>query len=284
MSGGRGAHLAALLAGLLAAGPAVAAPDRLLPVWEAGIGAGGGWLPDYPAAGQNHFQILPLPYVIYRGSFLRLGEEGLARGMLVDTERLEFDLSFAGSFPVDAEDNDARQGMDDLDYLGEIGPRLSLYLLRPAPDAWLRLDLALRAVLSTDLSNFGYEGIDFNPAVVWHQAVPAWNGQPVELDFRLGSTFADNRLMDYFYEVEDRFVTPERAAFDADGGYLGSYATAWATMDLTDRLRASVGGGLGYYGGATNDDSPLFIDELNLGLGAGFVWQLYRSEAKVLRP
>ena len=36
----------------------------------AGVVGGGGWLPDYPAADENHFQGIALPYAIYRGDFL----------------------------------------------------------------------------------------------------------------------------------------------------------------------------------------------------------------------
>ena len=46
---------------------------REKPLWEIGVVGGGGWLPDYPAADQNHLQGLVLPYAIYRGDFLRLG-------------------------------------------------------------------------------------------------------------------------------------------------------------------------------------------------------------------
>ncbi len=34
---------------------------REKPAWEIGVVGGGGWLPDYPAADENHFQGLALP-------------------------------------------------------------------------------------------------------------------------------------------------------------------------------------------------------------------------------
>lgn len=45
------------------------------PLWEAGIGGFAGSVPDYPAAGQNTFRALALPYLIYRGDILRVGGE-----------------------------------------------------------------------------------------------------------------------------------------------------------------------------------------------------------------
>ena len=37
------------------------------PLWEFGVGAFSGWLPDYPAAGQNTVRTIAVPVPIYRG-------------------------------------------------------------------------------------------------------------------------------------------------------------------------------------------------------------------------
>ncbi|MFC7554522.1 MipA/OmpV family protein [Pseudoroseomonas wenyumeiae] len=91
------------------------------PVLEAGIGGGGGWLPDYPAAGQNHLQGLAFPYVIYRGEILRSDDRGV-RSRFYSSEGIGLDLSFSGAFPSRSDDNKARRGMPDLDWQGEVGP------------------------------------------------------------------------------------------------------------------------------------------------------------------
>jgi hypothetical protein len=98
--------------------------EHTVPLWELGLVGGGGYLPDYPAASQNHWRGIGLPYAVYRGDFLQVGERGIVRGLFLDLRQFEFDLSADASFPVNSSDNKARQGMNDLDTLFEIGPKL----------------------------------------------------------------------------------------------------------------------------------------------------------------
>ena len=115
---------AALLLG--APGGALAQPrmgGERRPLLEAGVFGGGGWIPDYPAAGQNHLRGLALPYVLYRGEVLRSDDRGV-RGRFYRKDDLEFSLSFGGALGARSRDNRAREGMPNLDYLGEVGPAL----------------------------------------------------------------------------------------------------------------------------------------------------------------
>jgi hypothetical protein len=140
-------------------GDGLAQPAETVPLWELGVIGGGGYLPDYPAADENNFQGIALPFAIYRGDFLRLGERGAARGILTDSERIEIDLGVDAAFPVDSDDNDAREGMDHLDYLIELGPRVTWRVLPRSHRDDLFLALATRAVVSTDIRNWRYQGI-----------------------------------------------------------------------------------------------------------------------------
>jgi outer membrane protein len=249
------------------------------PLWEVGVIGFGAWLPDYPAAGQNHVRWLVLPRAVYRGPILQLGEESLVRGLVVDTERIELDVSLAGSFPADSDDNRAREGMPDLDWLGEIGPRLSLGLLGDRKRSGLSLDLQARGAFSTDLSNFDYRGLIFHPELVWREA-ELRSGGP-ELELRAGPIFADERFMDYFYEVPARFVTPERRRFDASAGYLGSFFRAYLEQPLLAGLRLGLDLSLGVHTAATNEDSPLSRNELTVGVGTSLIWSFWESETRV---
>ena len=142
---------------------------REKPVWEIGVVGGGGWLPDYPAADENHVQGIALPFAIYRGDFLRVGDGGGPRGLFVDIPWLELNVGLDASFPVDSSDNDAREGMDDLDYLLEAGPKLIVKLRYDDPANDLDLSLAARGVISTDFANVRYEGITLSPAVTYRR-------------------------------------------------------------------------------------------------------------------
>jgi hypothetical protein len=74
------------------------ADERQLPEWEIGAMVGIGILPTYPAADQTRFEVLPLPYLAYRGEILRSDEKGLLRGRLLKSDRVELsDVSAFGT-------------------------------------------------------------------------------------------------------------------------------------------------------------------------------------------
>ncbi|WP_158600808.1 MipA/OmpV family protein [Teichococcus wenyumeiae] len=269
-----------LCAAMALAGPALAQPAvTRQPVLEAGIGGGGGWLPDYPAAGQNHLQGLAFPYVIYRGEILRSDDRGV-RSRFYSSEGIGLDLSFSGAFPSRSDDNKARRGMPDLDWQAEVGPSLRLTLWRDMDTPQrLNLELPVRAVFSTDLSSIHYRGITLSPELAWERL--NLGGAGTRLRLGLGPIFATNRLMDYYYEVQPQYALPDRPAYNAKGGYLGTRLQFSYRLPLTERIAMVAGGRLENFSGARNDDSPLFRRDWNLSLALGFSWTLYRSEATV---
>jgi len=109
------------------------------PLWELGLGVAGLRLPDYRGSDQYRAYALPLPYVVYRGKWLKADREG-ARALLVDVERVKVDVSVAASVPTRSRDNAAREGMPDLPATGEIGPNVNITLLRTSGT---KLDLRL---------------------------------------------------------------------------------------------------------------------------------------------
>ncbi|MGH1481004.1 MAG: MipA/OmpV family protein [Geminicoccales bacterium] len=248
-------------------------------LWEAGLGGGVGWTPDYPAAGQNHIRGLGLPFVIYRGEYFQAGERSLARGLFVNTDKVEFDLSFAGSLPADSSDNDAREGLDDLDFLGEVGPSLSYFIDRDEAGNQTRIDLSLRALLSTDFSDFDYVGLILNP-VFAQEFVDVGGIEGLDSNWSIGARWADNGVMDLFYEVpvSDSNAAANREVFDADGGYLGTTLYGAFSYPVTSSFRLATGGYIASYHGSKNRDSDLFIDEFNVGVLMGLIWTLWKSE------
>lgn len=256
--------------------------DEGLPLWEAGISAFGARDPDYPASEESSFNGLVLPYLIYRGEIFQLGERGLARGLFINTDRIEFDVSLSGSFPVDADDNSARDGMDDLDFLGEIGPQLTFKFLPPRQAQSLDLALPIRAVLSTDLSSGNYEGLAFNPQLQYRYR-PDWGGGDTRFSASVGPTFALNGLSDYFYTVRSKDVRADRPRYEADNGYVGTAVNLGVSHALTDTVRLYGGTQFGVYAGSANDDSPLHTSDYGLSVQAGLSWSLWQSEARVPR-
>lgn len=250
------------------------------PLWEVGLTAGGGLVPDYPAADEYHLVGLVLPYVVYRGAIFRAGEGGIARGRFFRNPNYEFDVSLSGSFPSDSDQNDARRGMPDLDFLLEVGPRLRIRLADLTARSRLSLELPVRAVLSVDLSKIGYRGIVFNPRLAYSHRDLFKRGASFKAT--LGPVFATDPFMDYFYEVEPRFVTPTREAFSADAGYLGTKLSLAVRLPLGRRVRLFTAVQLSYFAGATNEDSPLFRDQANIGVGVGMIWSIFQSKRQAI--
>ena len=263
---------------VLAAAPSSGA-EAGRPLFELGVMGGGGYIPDYPAAAENHFRALALPYIAYRGEILRSDEKGLLRGRLIHTDDIEFDISLNGSFPVDSDDNDDRRGLPDLDWLGEIGPRVQFTLARaPGGGAKIDLELPVRAVFSTDISNWNYRGVVTAPEIAYqHENFLA---RQIQIKLGLSANFATVQLTEYFYEVAPQFATATRPAFAADAGYLGSTVQFAAFKALTGRWRTFAAIKLDFHHGAANEDSPLFRDKTTFAAGLGLIWSFYQSEAR----
>lgn len=254
-------------------------------VWELGAGAFGVYAPDYPAADEYSLNGLPVPFVIYRGDFLRVGEEDGVELVPVDAPRYKLGISLGAAFPADSEDNELREGLPDLDLLLEAGPELTVHLDRFDFDAGGkgRLDaaLAVRAAFSTDFSTLDYRGIIVEPGLEYrHEGL---FGRPLDVFAAITPTFATGRLHDFFYEVDAQFARPGRPAFDADGGYLGSEVTLGLVYEPSKRWTFFAGTQIGIYEAAANEASPLFRRCLNAGVALGFAYTFYRSERTVRR-
>ncbi|HRY25597.1 MAG: MipA/OmpV family protein [Geminicoccaceae bacterium] len=251
------------------------------PLWEIGVVGGGGYLPDYPAADENHVNGLALPFAIYRGEVFRLGDRGAARGIVVDDGGFELDLGLDAAFPVDSDNSDAREGMNDLDFLLEVGPRLTYRFLPPEDRDELDLALAVRAVLSTDFSNLRYQGLTVAPSLTYRRNDFLLDDMRAVVS--VGPLFGFDGLNDYFYRVAPSEARPGRPAYEADDGYMGTELSAGLSWGIRENLRLFGGVQLGYWGGSANDDSPLHRQDLTIGVGGGLRWSILTSERRVAR-
>jgi MipA family protein len=255
--------------------------DERRPLFELGVAGGGAWRPDYPASDQSRVGGVAAPFLILRSELLRSDASGV-RGRVFRSEWGELNLSLTGAFPSRSEGNEAREGMPDLDWMGEVGPALRLNLWRdPARARRVTLELPVRAAFTADLApvSIRYRGLVFAPELAYERRGLFARGSRLRVG--IGPIFGTERFHDYFYEVDPEFARPGRRAYDAKGGYLGTRLQLSYRVPLTGRLSAVVGGRAEGFWGAANSDSPLFRRETNFTVAAGFSWSLYRSEATV---
>ncbi|MES2099867.1 MAG: MipA/OmpV family protein [Pseudomonadota bacterium] len=246
------------------------------PLWELGLGVAGLRLPDYPGSDQSRFYALPLPYIVYRGTWLKADRDG-ARALLFDSQRIKVDVSVAASTPTRSRHNDAREGMPNLKGTFEIGPNLNLTLARSVKDRWkLDLRLPLRGAISVERSP-KFVGSTFSPNLNLDVGGlgGGWN-----LGLLTGPVFADRKFHQYYYGVDPAHATANRAAYQAHGGYAG-----WRAIAATSRRFGNmwVGGFVRYDNlrGAAFDGSPLVRRSSAVTFGFGVSWILATSSELV---
>lgn len=251
-------------------------PGVKRPLWELGLGVAGLRLPDYLGSDQSHFYALPLPYIVYRGTWLKADRDG-ARALLFDSQRVKVDVSVAASTPTRSSDNDARAGMPNLKGTFELGPNLNV-TLAGSPKARWKLDLRLpvRGAVSVERSP-KFVGTTFSPNLNLDVGGigGGWN-----LGLLTGPVFADRKFHQYYYGVDAAYATANRPAYQARGGYAG-----WRAVAATSRRFGNmwVGGFVRYDGlrGAAFDDSPLVRRTSAVTFGFGISWILATSSELV---
>jgi outer membrane scaffolding protein for murein synthesis (MipA/OmpV family) len=262
----------------------LASPARAdqLPLWEAGAGATVLRLPDYRGADQGRTWLLPFPYLVYRGEYLK-ADERRVRGLFFKTERMELDVSVNAQPPVDSSENDARLGMPDLDPVLEIGPSLNISLHRSADRRTeVELRLPLRAALVTDFSYVDFGGWVFQPNINVDVRDPL--GQAGwKLGILGGVLFSDRRYNEFYYAVDPAFSTPSRPAYNPPGGYAGSQVIA----ALSKRFKQMWVGGFARWdtlNGAVFEESPLVKTRHYFAAGVAAAWIIGESKTLVEVP
>lgn len=219
------------------------------PQWEFGVGIGAVDIPHYRGSDQRDTYVAPLPYVRYRGERLKVDREG-GRYFFINRDRVKLDISAAFMFPVDSDDNTARQGMPDLDPILEVGPRLQWYLFN-SRDHRFRIRAGLPLRVAVNIPEFRNEGWILSPYLQFRY----FSGMETALS--LGPMWASEKYHDYYYQVDAQHANSNRPEYDARAGYNGFRIT------LTNNQRINRHwwwGGFARYdslSGAVFEDSPL---------------------------
>jgi len=246
--------------------------SRELPLWEMGVGLFPSTFPAYRGSEDQQHYLLPFPYIVYRGDYLRVDREGL-RARLFDTDRVQINISLNASVPVSSDDSNAREGMPDLDPTVEIGPSLNILLARLTGQHSLKMRLPIRSVIATDLGSTEQAGWIFNPHLKLESedVFGAWDA-----GLSLGPLFGSGKYHAYYYAVDPQYATVSRSAYSASGGYSGTLALA----SLSRRFNRIWMGGFiryDYLSGAQFEDSPLLETDHSLMAGIAVAWIFKQS-------
>jgi MipA family protein len=246
--------------------PSVVEADNVegLPKLEWGIGLVQFSMPEYRGSSVRNNQLLPFPYLKYRGKKLRV-DDGV-EGRLFNTPDLLLSISGNGSLPSSNKDSE-RAGMEDLDATLEFGPSLELRL-QSTDNSSLWLELPLRFAFSMG-NKIEAIGKTFHPRLAWRW--PAKNKYNWKLRVAGGPLYADADYHAYFYNVDSSEVTAERAEYSAATGYSGM------RLDFTFSRRIQkwwLGGFIRYddLRGSEIEDSPLVTDNTSWTAGLSLAY------------
>lgn len=274
----------------LAATPAFAQEDSLpgqaaepaQPLWELRLGGSALYAPDYPGSDDSHWHGVGAPLFIYRGERIRIGADepnAVARAIAVENRRFELSISADANYGADSSENDARQGMPDLETQLEIGPQLTINLI---DSGWtddgrrrLRILLPVRDVGATDFKSWDNLGYIFQPTLTYRRQTL---DQKMSFSTSIAAVFASEGVQDYYYQVDPLYATADRPAYDAQGGYLGTHLQISGRREIRPGLNVYLTYRLRSLAGAENEDSPLHREDLTQAFSISAVWTALRSD------
>ena len=225
---------------------------------DLGIGLGAMFYPDYLGSDQSNMLVIPYPYISYVSENLEIDGNGVDAA-LFDIHNLSLRLSLSGSLPVKS--SGAREGMHDLDPSFEVGPAL-VYTLYDKDGLSFKLDMPIRAVISSDFKGLDYRGYIYDPKLsIEYDFLDGYNFQ-----LHTGGVFADSRYHNYIYGVPLHYVTENRNYYKTDAGYSG-YKTSMGIEKKFEHLW--LGAFVRHYSltGSIFSSSPL--TEKNSGIYGG---------------
>jgi outer membrane scaffolding protein for murein synthesis (MipA/OmpV family) len=248
------------------------------PRWEVGGGIGALSVPAYRGSDEVHNLMVPVPYFVYRGEFLKADRDGI-RGSLFESEYIDLVLSLSASAPVDSDDVGIREGMPDLKSTVEFGPQIDVTLWRSNTHARsLKLRLPARAAFTVEGSPESV-GWVFSPNLKLDMTdlpiLPGWS-----LGLQVGPVYATEAQHDYFYGVAHEYATVARPTYRAESGYSGSLLN----LSLSKRFdHTRIGAFIRYdtLSGAAFEDSPLVTERSLVAAGFAIAWVFKESKARV---
>ena len=251
-----------------------------LPLWELGVGIGALNAPYYRGSKTRADIALPFPYAIYRGDVFKVDRDEGITGKIFKSERVNLDLSLAGSIPVPEADDSARAGMPSVDLLIELGPELEFKLWQSGKkDNTLWLKIPYRFVFSIGDPLLEYQGWTLSPYFNYKVKVRQF-GALMRYSASIGPIFAGTKYHNYFYEVDPVYATPERPAYQASSGYSGSRLT----ISIARNAKKYFFGVFARYDSLENAvfvDSSLVETSDYFVYGFAFAWIFTTSDVKI---
>lgn len=253
-------------------------PRKKLPVYEYGVMALGAHLPHYRGSDEYSTYAFPLPYFVYRGEKIKANRDGV-RGIFMRYNNFETAVSLSGNPPV-SDENEAREGMAELDGIIELGPAMRYYFYEYGERDACYLQYNVRAAFSIgfdDGLDISSQGFISDLSLIYKNS-SLFEAQHLRYHFSTGPQFADSRFHSYFYDVNEDDVTVTRERYSAGSGYGGWQLSASILKELTSKIWLGLYARWMNSDGVSFEDSPLVEETNNYVVGSMFIWKFGESE------
>ncbi|MBU2871638.1 MipA/OmpV family protein [Colwellia sp. E2M01] len=246
--------------------------------YSIGMGVSMMSIPDYIGSDQSQFYIVPTPYVFYESDTVVI-DRSVFEGNLFNQKNWHLTLDASGSIPVDSDDNEARKGMDDLNWVGELGPSLEYYFVGDnRSQNRTYLDFSIRKAINTDfrkISDTGWTGqFSLNNKYQFRSGVA--RGETI-VDSSIALLFHSDKYAQYFYAIPTDKATITREAYNAQGGYAGARLSLGATWKR-EHIWIGLFSRYTYLGNASFENSPLVRSNNNLLVGISIAYIFLNSD------
>ena len=241
---------------------------ELVPLWILELNLMAVSLDAYPGSDFKRTIVLPFPNFRLNSPYLQTSGGGV-NARIFNSEKVDLGLTMGGSLPVKNKELESREDRDlpDLDPTFEIGMGLRYTPIKNK--AWeLKSNFPIRkstgiAYEDQDKLYKAHKPVDlgwtFSPRVT---LVKYFKNKDVhhEIDFEIGSRYATQQNMNYFYGVESQFALPGEGAFLAEQGLVNNWVElGW--IRKWERWRLSISAEYLDMHNAKNSDSPLFQEK-----------------------
>ena len=240
---------------------------------ELGFALAGQNLRDYRGSSESQTQAFPLPVVVFQSDFLKV-DRGSMKGEFLKNDSLEINLSGEFALNGDSDDNQLREGMPELDTVFELGPSFNINLTGDSFDSGWSLRLPLRGAVTVGDDGVDYIGAIFNPKMTYR--IPNFRDYwKTRID--IGVLYSSSRYHQYFYDVSEEFVTPNRPFFESSSGYSGTFFRVGISR-RENNFWYGLNFRYDFLDGAVFDESPLVETNSYIAVSFAMGWFFWSSK------
>ena len=169
--------------------------------------------PSYIGSNKQNTTVVPFPYIELRSKYINIDRDKIYNEFY-NTDKTKIEFSIRGMLPSESEDT-LREGMEDLDAIIEIGPKLT-YTLFSKNAMKIDLEIPVRAAFSVD-SSFDYQGFLGSFDLSYKNII----FNDYNLSFTSGIGYSDKKINNYYYEVSSQYSNSSRSEYHSKSGYSG---------------------------------------------------------------